>query len=395
MRIRIYQINLDRDVDRVAFESLDRLERYQGSSKINSSVYDKVYEGEVDCNDLEAVFEKFNMDHPDDYRGRSLSVSDIVEVVESPEIVGVVNVSGDGERTFTDFLEYTAFQELLREQNRDFDAHDYIGFHKHLIAPDFYFCDNIGFKKVEFDPEAAKDIQKDVDKIRVVLLEPGKVARITEISHTLADLQSIVHGDIEVIYPFDEEVCIVCNEEGKLNGSALNRAIYDEPTEKEMTYGELVSTFREAERSGKHLQGYIVFTEDSFRESYPESARTYCISSNNKAFQPNMGGYSIYGSALDGSDPMVRLEQYMAAEKGGEHGWKIERCYVKENNREILDIIAGTFFICDCSGDSFGSLSEEQAARYAKEFQLPEHFARINGDIKAIPFKPLEESLER
>ncbi len=162
-----------------------------------------------------------------------------------------------------------------------------------------------------------------------------------------------------------------------------------------MNYGEMVSAFREAERSGKHLEGYVVFTEDSFKEPYPEAARTYFISSNNKAFLANMGGYSIYGSALDGSDPMVRLEQYMAAEKGGENGWKIERCYMKENSREILDIIAGTCFLCDCSGEDFGSLTEEQANRYAKQFKLPENFIRIGEEIHAIPFKPMEESLER
>ncbi len=394
MMIRIYQINMDRDADRIIFESLDQLERYQGSSEINSAIYDMVYECDANCNDLEAVFEKFNMDRPEDYRGRSLSVSDIVEVIDSPEIVGVVKM-GDEERTFTDFLEYTAFQDRLREQNRNFDARDYTGLHKHIIEPGFYFCDSIGFKKVEFDPESAKDAQKDADKIRVVLLEPGKVARITEISHTLADMQSIVHGSIEAFYPFEEEVCIICNEEGKLDGSALNRAIYAEPTEKEMTYGEMASAFRNAERSGNHMEGYIVFTEDSFMESYPETARTYCISSNNKAFQPNMGGYSIYGSALDGSDPMVRLEQYMAAEKGGEDGWKIERCYTKENSREMLDIIAGTCFICDCSGEDFGSLTEEQANRYAMQFKLPESFIRIEGEIHAIPFNPMEQSLER
>ena len=91
---------------------------------------------------------------------------------------------------------------------------------------------------------------------------------------------------------------------------------------------------------------YIVFSSDSFEKSYSEEARTYVVSSDNKAFQPNMGGYSIYASSLDGSDPMIRLERYMAAEKGGKDGWKIERCYMKERGREILDVIAGTCFIC-------------------------------------------------
>ena len=111
---------------------------------------------------------------------------------------------------------------------------------------------------------------------------------------------------------------------------------------KDVTYGELVSYFKAVEnaKTGKHLSGYIIFTEDSFTAPYSKLARTYRVSSDNKAFQPGMGGYSIYGSALDGTDPLVRLEQYMAAERGGKNGWKIERCYVKEEDFEqVKDLI--------------------------------------------------------
>ena len=74
-----------------------------------------------------------------------------------------------------------------------------------------------------------------------------------------------------------------------IEGMRKNRAIYSEPQEIELSYGELTSRFREAERNGgEHLTGYIVFTEDSFTKPYPEAARTYAVSSNNKAFQPNM-----------------------------------------------------------------------------------------------------------
>ena len=54
--------------------------------------------------------------------------------------------------------------------------------------------------------------------IQVILCEPGKWARITTINHTLVDLQQIVGGCIEVVYPFDDPVAIICNEEGKING---------------------------------------------------------------------------------------------------------------------------------------------------------------------------------
>ena len=102
---------------------------------------------------------------------------------------------------------------------------------------------------------------------------------------------------------------------------------------KKITYEEMATAFRHHEKQGtiKHLTGYIVFTEDSFNKPYSLEARTYCVSSNNKAYIPNMRGYSIYGTAIDGSDPWVRLERYMAAEKGGKNGWKVEYCYIEND----------------------------------------------------------------
>lgn len=43
-----------------------------------------------------------------------------------------------------------------------------------------------------------------------------------------------------------------------------------------------------------------------------------------------MGGYSIFGSSLDGSDKNVRLEQYMEDEYAGKGGWKVDYCYLIE-----------------------------------------------------------------
>ena len=94
------------------------------------------------------------------------------------------------------------------------------------------------------------------------------------------------------------------------------------------SYAEMTAKFCAVECKGEHLPGYIVFTQDSFDIPYDERGRTYGLSSDNKAFQPNMGGYSIYGYCIEGTDPCVRLERYMAVEGGGKTGWKIERCYV-------------------------------------------------------------------
>lgn len=68
-------------------------------------------------------------------------------------------------------------------------------------------------------------MSKSDESIKVVLLKPGRPAAIIEIDSTLNSMQKIVGGYIEAVYPFDEQVCIVCNEEGKLNGLPLNRAL--------------------------------------------------------------------------------------------------------------------------------------------------------------------------
>ena len=69
-----------------------------------------------------------------------------------------------------------------------------------------------------------------------------------------------------------------------------------------MTYAEMAAKFREHEAThpDTHLTGFIVFTEDSFDKSYSLESRTYRVSSDSKAYRPNMGGYSIFGWAQIG-----------------------------------------------------------------------------------------------
>ena len=102
----------------------------------------------------------------------------------------------------------------------------------------------------------------------------------------------------------------------------------------EMSYPELSTLFSSVNDKGlSPITGYIVFTADSFDKKYNEASRTYVVSSNNKAYQSGMGGYSIYGSCLDGTDPCLRLEGYLR----GENAWKIEKCYmIKEDYDHLL-----------------------------------------------------------
>ena len=103
-----------------------------------------------------------------------------------------------------------------------------------------------------------------------------------------------------------------------------------------MTYTEWKAAMRahEQDRPAEHLTGILVFTQDSFDRVFPRLSRAYLVGSNNKAFQPNMGGYSIFASCLDGTDPCVRLERLMAAETGRAGDWKIEDCFILEQLRD-------------------------------------------------------------
>lgn len=62
----------------------------------------------------------------------------------------------------------------------------------------------------------------------VVSVKPEMPAEIIEISKGLESLQQAVGGYIEAVYPFEDPVALICNEEGKIQNLPLNRALYDE-----------------------------------------------------------------------------------------------------------------------------------------------------------------------
>ena len=80
------------------------------------------------------------------------------------------------------------------------------------------------------------------------------------------------------------------------------------------------------------LYAVVVFTEDTFNEPYTETQRSYCFSSSNKAFLPNMNSNSIFGDCLDGTDNGIRLAQYIYI------GWKVDYCYLRYDSLNVIDI---------------------------------------------------------
>ena len=87
--------------------------------------------------------------------------------------------------------------------------------------------DSENFVGVEYEADNGKEIEK-TNELEVLLVEPGQYAKMTTIEAGLSSMQNIVGGNIQAAYFFEEPVAIVCNEEGKINGSELNRAVKDE-----------------------------------------------------------------------------------------------------------------------------------------------------------------------
>lgn len=65
-------------------------------------------------------------------------------------------------------------------------------------------------------------------KITVLVVEPEKKPYVKEIDNTLESLQSEVGGDLQAIYPFEDMVSLLLDDESKLRGKPLNRALHDE-----------------------------------------------------------------------------------------------------------------------------------------------------------------------
>lgn len=88
MFIRIYQIDSDRDLDRVKFLSYEDFRaKYPRRMGVPAILYNCVFEGDVEIvvphnRVLESIYVTFNTDPPKSHVGHSLSVSDIVELPE-------------------------------------------------------------------------------------------------------------------------------------------------------------------------------------------------------------------------------------------------------------------------------------------------------------------------
>ena len=168
MRVKVYQINSGRDEKRGKFFGMDSREKLHLPQAVDPSIYDEVFNAEIDESDPEDIFRRFNTEGHPLHRGHSLSVSDVV-------------VTENGA----------------------------------------YFCDDVGFKQIEFDETQTK---KPRNLMRIVYVEPGRPAYEAEIPHTLEAEQKAVDGLITHVYN-EDGTAIICNDEGKLRGMEGNRRL--------------------------------------------------------------------------------------------------------------------------------------------------------------------------
>lgn len=92
-----------------------------------------------------------------------------------------------------------------------------------------HILDAENFTGVQFGTQAEREIQKEQAPVMdVLLVRPNMYPQAVQVGCELEDLQKAVGGYIQAVYPFEEPVALVMDEEAKLTGKELNRALRDE-----------------------------------------------------------------------------------------------------------------------------------------------------------------------
>ena len=172
MRIKIYQINDSNNKNH--FMSYDST---MANGGIDESAYKNVFHGDVDCSDLEEVYTLFNTERVPTHQGYSLSISDVIEVIDSDN-------------------------EMLRGK--------------------CFFCDSSGFKLIDFDTGKCEEMSG----LKCIYITPhnSPIELNLEINEYKV-LRDAVKGMIEITHPFYDNIAIVGNDEAKLINMEGNRRV--------------------------------------------------------------------------------------------------------------------------------------------------------------------------
>ena len=104
-------------------------------------------------------------------------------------------------------------------------------------------------------------MEQNENTLSVLKIAPGQYPQQVEIDNDLKALQQAVGGSIGASYPFEDPVAIVYNDDGKLMGLPLNRALWDEDG---LMYDVIAGTFL-----------VVGLGEEDFVSLSPELAQKY------------------------------------------------------------------------------------------------------------------------
>ena len=172
----IYQLKHEPELKHLRFEGTESLKR-MGITKDNFDAikpenYTLVYVGELSelqrqtqGATLEAIFEKFNLDHPEDFRGHSLSVSDIV----------VLHQNGQNTAHFVDSFGYTEIPDFLREQTPEKEEMQDTSGH------------NVQKTEPEIDGDEIIDLGDETEQVLAEMKKTLESEQETELAFSIAD----------------------------------------------------------------------------------------------------------------------------------------------------------------------------------------------------------------
>lgn len=100
------------------------------------------------------------------------------------------------------------------------------------------------------------------------------------------------------------------------------------------------------------------------------------VENNLKSFQKEVGGY------IEEIAPFPDPVAIICNEEGKIDGLPLNRA-IKDEDGDIVDVIAGTFLVVGCNPDesNFASLSDELIEKYRKVFSSTLKYTEINGNI--------------
>ena len=172
----IYQLKPNPELDSLRFEGTESLKR-MGITKDNFDAikpenYTLLYVGELSelqketqGATLEAIFEKFNLDHPEDFRGHSLSVSDIV----------LLHQNGQNTAHFVDSFGYTEIPDFLREQTPEKEEMQDTSGH------------NVQKTEPEIDGDEIIDLGDETEQVLAEMKKTLESEQETELAFSIAD----------------------------------------------------------------------------------------------------------------------------------------------------------------------------------------------------------------